>query len=401
MGKLNARKVAALAKDEPRKTADGNGLYFVVPASGEPFWILRFSINGSRPEMTLGSYPELSLADARDAAFQQRKLIQQGINPLAERQRRQWSGIETVEQLFDDWYKNDLQVRLQHANIPKRIYTKEIHPVMGKIRIDQVTALDVREVIKRVVDSGRKSIANDTLMYMKQLFRHANKLDLTQFNPAAAFRVNDAGGVEKSRERVLTEDEIATVFRVFRENNVSFTRENYLACCLYLVLGVRNSELCQAPCAEFDLDNGIWELPKERTKNGIPLTIPLPRQAVEWLQELKIRALDSDYVFPSRRRSKNPYMGSDTITTAIKYLFGRDKERPTKNKMEGVDYFVVHDLRRTFRTLASAEGIDGQVAERCLNHKLKGVEGIYNRHDFLEERREAHQKVADRICHLL
>nr|WP_206663243.1 Arm DNA-binding domain-containing protein [Ningiella ruwaisensis] len=74
MGKLNARKVAALAKDEPRKTADGNGLYFVVPASGEPFWILRFSINGSRPEMTLGSYPELSLADARDAAFQQRKL---------------------------------------------------------------------------------------------------------------------------------------------------------------------------------------------------------------------------------------------------------------------------------------------------------------------------------------
>ena len=89
MGKLNARKVAALAKDDPRKTADGNGLYFVVPASGEPFWILRFSMNGSRPEMTLGSYPELSLADARDAAFQQRKLIQQGINPLAERQRLQ------------------------------------------------------------------------------------------------------------------------------------------------------------------------------------------------------------------------------------------------------------------------------------------------------------------------
>ncbi|WP_412499454.1 Arm DNA-binding domain-containing protein [Shewanella indica] len=58
-----------MAKDEPRKTADGNGLYFVVPASGEPFWILRFSINGCRPEMTIGSYPELSLADARDAAF--------------------------------------------------------------------------------------------------------------------------------------------------------------------------------------------------------------------------------------------------------------------------------------------------------------------------------------------
>ncbi len=108
---------------------------------------------------------------------------------MAERQRRQWSGIKTVDDLFEDWYKNDFQERLKHANIPKRIYTKEIHPVMGKIRIDQVTALDVREVIKRVVDSGRKSIANDILMYMKQPFRHANKHDLTQFNPAAAFRV--------------------------------------------------------------------------------------------------------------------------------------------------------------------------------------------------------------------
>ncbi len=401
MGKLNARKVAALAKDEPRKTADGNGLYFVVPASGEPFWILRFSINGSRPEMTLGSYPELSLADARDAAFQQRKLIQQGINPLAERQRRQWSGIQTIDDLFKDWFEHDLKDRLKHPNIPKRVYTKEIRPVIGKLKIDQVTALDVREVIRRIVDSNRPTIANDTLMYMKQLFRHANKLDLTQINPAAAFRVNDAGGVEESRARVLTEEEIETVFRVFRENNVSFTRENYLACCLYLVLGVRNSELCQAPWTEFDLESAIWEIPKERTKNGISLLIPLPRQAVEWLQELKIRAIESDYVFPSRRRSKNPYMGSDTITTAIKYLFGQDKARPTKNKMEDVDYFVVHDLRRTFRTLASAEGVDGQVAERCLNHKLKGVEGIYNRHDFLEERREAHQKVADRICHLL
>ncbi|WP_345870325.1 tyrosine-type recombinase/integrase [Shewanella algae] len=327
MGKLNARKVAALAKDEPRKTADGNGLYFVVPTSGEPFWILRFSINGSRPEMILGSYPELSLADARDVAFQQRKLIQQGINPLAERQRRQWSGIQTVDDLFKDWFEHDLKDRLKHPNIPKRIYTKEIRPVIGKLKIDQVTALDVREVIRRIVDSNRPTIANDTLMYMKQLFRHANKLDLTQINPAAAFRVNDAGGVEESRARVLTEDEIATVFRAFRENAVSFTRENYLACCLYLVLGVRNSELCQAPWTEFDLDNALWEIPKERTKNGIPLTIPLPHQAIEWLQELKIRALDSDYVFPSRRRSKNPYMGSDTITTAIKYLFGQDKAK--------------------------------------------------------------------------
>lgn len=88
MGKLNARKVATLAKDEPRKTADGNGLYFVVPASGEAFWILRFSINSSRPAKAICTYPKLSLAEARDAASN-KEAIKQGISPLAERQRRQ------------------------------------------------------------------------------------------------------------------------------------------------------------------------------------------------------------------------------------------------------------------------------------------------------------------------
>lgn len=401
MSKLNARKVASLAKGEAGKTADGNGLYFVVPNCGEPFWILRFSLNGSRPEMTLGSYPELSLSEARDAAFQQRKLLKQGINPLMQRKRQQWSGIETIDDLFNDWFKHDLEGRIQHSNIPKRIYIKEIAPVIGKLGIDQVTALDVREVIRRINESKRPSIANDTLMYMKQLFRHAKKLDLTQINPAAAFRISDAGGVEKSRDRVLSLYEIKYVFNIFRENSVSFSRENYLACCLYLVLGVRNSELCQAPWSEFDLINSVWSLPSIRSKNNIPIDIPLPYQAIKWLEELKIRSLESKFVFPSRRRSKNPYMGSDTITTAIKYLFGKDKTRPTQNKMGNIEYFTVHDLRRTFRTIASAEGVDGQVAERCLNHRLKGVESIYNRHDYMKERKEAHQLVANRLEQIL
>ena len=162
--------------------------------------------------MTLGSYPERSLVDARDAAFQQRKQIQQGINPLAERQRHQWSSIQTIDDLCKDWFEHDLKDWLKHPNIPKRVYTKEIRPVIG----NQVTALDVQEVIRRIVDSNQPTIANNTLIYMKQLFRHANKLALTQMNPTAAFRVNDAGGVEESRARVLTEDEIQIVFRVLR-----------------------------------------------------------------------------------------------------------------------------------------------------------------------------------------
>ena len=123
-----------------------------------------------------------------------------------------WSSIQAIDDLFKDWFEHDLKDWLKHPNIPKRVYTKEIRPVIG----NQVTALDVQEVIRRIVDSNQPTIANNTLIYMKQLFRHANKLALTQMNPTAAFRVNDAGGVEESRARVLTEDEIQIVFRVLR-----------------------------------------------------------------------------------------------------------------------------------------------------------------------------------------
>tara|TARA_Y100001951_G_scaffold101437_1_gene106329 strand:- start:4822 stop:5397 length:576 start_codon:yes stop_codon:yes gene_type:complete len=113
-------------------------------------------------------------------------------------------------------------------------------------------------------------------MYMKQLFRHAIKLDLTLNNPAAAFTVDDAGGVESSKDRILSKEEIHYAFSVFHTHINSFGRDNYLACCLFLVLGVRKSELCEAMWREMDLTTGVWDLPKERSKTGVPISIPFP-----------------------------------------------------------------------------------------------------------------------------
>lgn len=257
----------------------------------------------------------------------------------------------------------------------------------------------MREVLERIRESNRPTIANDTLMYMKQLFRHAIKLDLTLNNPAAAFTVDDAGGVESSKDRMLSKEEIHYAFSVFHTHINSFGRDNYLACCLFLVLGVRKSELCEATWREMDLTTGMWDLPKERSKTGVPISIPLPRQAIAWFNELQVRACGSPYVFPARRASHRPHMGPDTLNRAISKLFGREpgRKKQPPNKMGKLEHFTVHDLRRTFRSLAASLGIAGNVAERCLNHKLKGVEGIYDRHDYFEERRIAHQTVADVI----
>lgn len=256
--------------------------------------------------------------------------------------------------------------------------------------------MDVRAIVRKVASSGRPTIANDALMYLKQLFNHAIKLGLLTYNPASAFNLNDAGGIEKSRDRALDLDEVRLVFQVFRNNSDSFTRDNYLACALLLALGVRKTELTEAQWSEFDLKNEQWELPGERSKSGVGIVIPLPPQTMAWLEELKIRACGSPYVFPSRRSSKRPHMGKDTLNRAIAKLFGHEpgnKPQPV-NRMGEIAEFTVHDLRRTCRSLLAAAGVPGHVAERCLNHKLKGVEGIYDRHDYFEERKEALAKVA-------
>ena len=398
---LTAKQVAALARaGEPVRKSDGKGLYFVVPDSGGPYWALRYSSGGKRKQMTLGQYSDISLADARTEAEVLKRELRQGVDPLIAKQRQKWTGITSVNDLFQDWYGNDLLPRLKHPGIPARIFNKDIKPVIGELKIQDVTALDVREVIHRVRDSGRPTIANDALGYMKQLFNHAVKLELTANNPAFPFTINDAGGIEESRARALNLDEIEHVFKVFRKHLDSFGRDNYLSCCLFLVLGNRKSELCEAPWSEFDLEQRIWHLPETRVKTGIPISIPLPDQAMEWLSELKVRSLGSEYVFPARRRSKRPHMGPDTLNRAISKLFGREPGRKVlpPNMMGDIKHFTVHDLRRTFRTQASAVGTPRRIARLCTNHRQGGVDGTYDRWEYFEERKVAHQKVADLLA---
>ncbi|MGM1051044.1 MAG: tyrosine-type recombinase/integrase [Pseudomonadota bacterium] len=396
MGSFTTKKVQSLIKDgEPGRYSDGSGLYLMIPKKGAPYWMHRYTLAGKRRELTLDKCGDLSLADARLKAAEAQKAIRDGVDPVEERRREEQILIHTVRELFDDWY-HDLEKRLKHPRIPKRIFEKEVAPSIGHQAIEKVTPMDVRGIIRKVASSGRPAIANDTLMYLKQLFNHSIKLGLLTYNPAAAFSVNDAGGIEKSRDRALTVDEIHQVFQIFRDNRESFTRENYLACALLLVLGVRKTELTEAQWSEFDLNGKRWNLSGERIKTGRGIAIPLPTQAVSWLEELKIRACGSPYVFPSRRSSKRPHMGKDTLNRAIAKLYGKEpgKKQQPENRMGGIAEFTVHDLRRTCRSLLAAAGVPGHVAERCLNHKLKGIEGIYDRHDYFDERKKALAKVA-------
>ncbi|WP_448566024.1 tyrosine-type recombinase/integrase [Thalassotalea ganghwensis] len=380
---ITVQKIKSLIKNKTiGKYAIGNGLYIRISDEGSAFFTIRYTVHKKRKEMTLGKFPELSLADAKFKAAKIKVDIKnENIDPLAEKKRLEQEDMLTVNHLADDWLK-DCEKRLKHPNIPRRVYQKDIAPFVGELGIDKVTPRDIRAIIQHIAESNRPTIANDALMYCKQLFRHAIKLDLRTSNPAEAFTLSDAGGVEQSRSRALSLDELQEVFQCFRDHYNQFTRDNYLATALLVSLGVRKGELIAAKWEEFDFNSSLWHLPQARSKTGKAITVPLSDVVLGWLEELRVRAFGSDFLFPNRRSSKRfGHISPDTLNAAIQKLF-REGKLP-------VEHFTVHDLRRTCRSLLASNGVAGHVAERCLNHKLKGIEGIYDRYDYLNERKEA------------
>jgi integrase len=407
MSNLNNKQIDKLIRQgEPvMKTVD-TGLYFRL-ARGKPSWVVKYTLAGKRSQVALPtSYPHCSIADAKKQAAELRAEVSLGIDPKAKRKRAEQETIRNVDDLFADWFKNDIEPRLQHPHIPKRIYTKELKRHIGELAIADVNPRDVRAIIQAVLGSGRPSIANQTLMYLKQLFNHAVKLNLITHNPAQAFTQSDAGGLMEGRDRTLSLNELATVFATFREHSSIFTRENYLACALLVSLGVRKGELIAAKWEHFDLESQLWRMPADN-KTNTAITIPLPESTLPWFQELFVRACGSAYLFPARRASKRrEYISDDTLNHALAKLFGQKvdgNKKPYPNLLgeAGVEHFTAHDLRRTCRSLLASLGVDGLVAERCLNHKLKGVEGIYNRHDYLQERREALERLSHKLAPLI
>jgi integrase len=376
----------------------GDSLYKKVTTKGAVSYELRYTINGKRKFYTLKNKTKTL---AREEASELKKLIRvDGFDPVAESKRAEQIDIKTVDDLFLDWQKGN-EKRLKHYKIPARIYTQKIAPFVGTLAIDKVKPMDIKAIIEKEAAKGFLTSANKTLIHAKSLFNHAIKLGFITNNPASAFNNDDAGGKEKPRDRALSFVELNQTFHIYREHRDRFTRDNYLAIALLVCLGVRKSELIEAKWTEFNLKKQIWALPAERSKTKAPIDIPLPEQVLPWLKELKIRSLGSDYLLPSRKASKRPFISSDTLNHAVAKMFGKKVDggkAPQPNVMEKIAPFHPHDLRRTCRSLLAELGTPPHIAEKCLNHKVRGVEGIYDRHAYFDERMEALTALATHIA---
>ncbi len=395
MGKLTDIQIRAWIRSGERfeGRSDGDGLYLSFPASASsPVWKFRYRFAGKQRIMNMGGFASLSLAKARETARELSAKVALGHDVAGEKQERKREAIDkieaekaawTVNQLCDQFYERVILPKWKHADIVRRRIENDIKPKLGKMKAENVKPRDIDDMLQAIVKRGAPTVANDVLRWTKRIFNFAIKRHIVENNPASAFDPSDAGGKEESRERWLTREEIIKLFEAMRDMLGCFSVENMYAIRLLLLLAVRKEELVAAPWAEFDLEKAIWHLPEERTKTSAAIDIPLPPMAVETLRELHRLANGSKYVFPARKMQHRmiPHIDLNTLNAAL--------AKHIRPRLKGIENFTIHDFRRTARTHLAALGVDPFVAERCLNHKIKGVEGIYNRHDYFDERKAA------------
>ena len=370
--------------------SDGGGLYLLITKSGYASFHFQYNFNGLRNKFSLGQYPDVSLKEARELRKQYQQYLRDGVDPKMAKERERVRALTTMNDVFEHYFDTTIKDRYKHPNRLYGLYMNNVYRPFGKVQLSNISGLDISDLIQKIKKGGRgvpprPSIATDVLYLIKNLYKHAIKLDVVRHNVALNFTAKDAGGTDIPKTTALSLEEIEVFFKIARERNPSFSRTNYLACILLFVTCTRKMELLGSRWDEFDIERRRWHLPAERTKARRELEIPLSTLAIKTLRELRVLSHHSEYVFPAKKKGKLPHLYHDTLNHAFQSL-------PLPFK------FAPHDIRRTSRTLLAKElRVDARVAELCLNHKLPKLEGVYNQHSYFEERKDALEKLSELI----
>jgi len=362
------------------KVADGRGLALEVRPSGKMTWRLRYSLHRQRTEINLGRFPVVSLADARARREALLSGIADGKSPAEQRRAQKLAEErgETVE-IFGNKYLHAHVARRRQDVAPIRRYlARDVYPVIGNRAIAAIHTDDVRELIFKRVEEGKPQSALALRNLLKRLWDYALVRGVVDNNPLAAIPAKFVAEVS-SRNRALQPAEIAAFLKALEAAKVRCDLK--IALRLILLTLTRKGEMRQARWEEFNLERGEWEIPEGHSKT-VAQIVYLSRQAVELLGQIKPPDQRRGCVFPMIQGCQTP-MSASTLNRALARV-------PMK-----INHFTVHDLRRTAATNLSEQGYAPDVIEKALNHKIKGVRGIYNRAQYAEPRREMLQAWAD------
>jgi integrase len=391
------------------------GLYLVVQPSGAKSWALRYRVAGAPKKFTIGPYPAIGLGTARKRAQKALAEVVDGIDPSAQKkavreaQKVAILAADRVENVVEAYVREYLAKRAKPswAKEAARLLRVEVLPKFGGRRLSDLTDDDVHKLLKEI--SERAPItANRTFAVFRKLCHWAMSRDGSK-----VIKISPCDGVEmptseRARERVLDDTEIKLAWEAFQSVGWPFGPIAELL----LLTGARRDEVASMEWRELDLTAGVWRLPKQRTKNKRAHEIPLAPAAVEILKNLP-------RVEPKRAadgKARPALVFSTTGATAVSG-FSRAKaaidavivERLRKevearggNRDEvAAPDWVIHDLRRTVATNLQKLGVRLEVTEAVLNHvsgSRAGIVGVYQRHEWAVEKRDALDKWAARVA---
>ncbi|WP_372422848.1 tyrosine-type recombinase/integrase [Salinarimonas chemoclinalis] len=383
---------AAVAAAKPKngertEIPAGGGLYLVVGKSGAKSWAYRYRMGGKPRKWTLPkSYPEIGLRAARAMANEAAAKVERGIDPAGERaeeraaERADRFRFSTVA---GEYLDRVVRPRMRTADVVARYLTAgDVGAAWGARDVRTITRRDVRDLLDGVVSRGAPIMANRLLDRMKPFFAWCVEREIIPASPAAGISKPSA---ETSRDRVLTDAELRAIYRAAEHVGYPFGR----AVQMLILTGQRRSEVLEARWSEFDLDAGTWTIPRERSKTDRAHVVHLSAPALEILRGLPRIAAEGEtravYLFTTTGAS--PFSG---VTKALARL-----EEAAGDFMpdgEALAPWRLHDLRRTFASGCARLGVPVHVTEKALNHtggSMGGIVAVYQRHAFLDERRDA------------
>lgn len=363
----------------PLAKSDGGGLTFTLSAAGAAVWVLRFRHGQRRQEVTLGRYPDLTLAAARLLASKKRVAIIDGVNPADEVRKSKSQRDWTVRELIRDYRELVLPSLAASTQVSYGRNLKRVENHMGAMSVQSVAPADVVAQLERV-DTGWVELFT-LWCVLRAIFKHAAGKKIIFASPCAGIELEAIIGKRPAvRKRLmLSEAEISVLM------SAKMKKENLLAVQILLATGTRAAELFTARRINVFADEARWHIPASKTGPG--MDVPLAPCVVRWFRELHTLAGNSVYILPTRTHSRaarfdgDAHLSKDAIREAIDFWIEIHKP--------AIRRFTPHDLRSTMKSHMRRLGVTRDISEMCLNHKLPGVEGIYDQHTYYDERRSA------------
>jgi integrase len=376
MPKLTAKSIENW-KPQPKRQeipdAGARGLYLIVQPSGIKSFAVRFRLAGKTHKLCLPR--STSLAEARKEAADAYATIEKGRDPGAIKKvakaHATASAADTIEAVCTEYMKRE-GGGLRTARDRERALQNHVYPVIGSRPVADVTRLELIRLLEKIGDDqGKKRAAGLVLAYLRRVFNwYATRHD-TFKSPIVKGMYQRGNGTP--RARVLNDEELRKVWAAGENSTNPFTA--YIR--FLLLTAARRKEASALPWDEID-GEGNWILPARRNKKNFELVRPLSKKARDLL-------------------AAQPRAGDFVFSVGHGPLNGFASRKRSFDKLCGVTNWTLHDLRRTARTLLSRAGVNADHAERCLGHKIPGVRGIYDRYEFLNEKRLAYRALAKQI----